>query len=140
MVPIRAIFFVCVFDILLQCIALTGNGLTAFYSITGLTTVGFQVSYAIPVGLMVLVLSLKCLKIYDFQLLFYSAESRVQPDRLSEDSIKSRLTILSPGDNQLLLALRDLSHHVSADGLSSDYRQYELAVCSIFHRIFYRSR
>jgi amino acid transporter len=49
--PIRAIMFVFAFDALLLLLPLNpGVGLTAFYSIVGLCAVGFNISYAIPIG------------------------------------------------------------------------------------------
>lgn len=48
--PIRAIMFVFVIDAILQLLPLNeAAGLSAFYSIVGLCSVGFQVSYAIPI-------------------------------------------------------------------------------------------
>jgi amino acid transporter len=50
--PINAIMFVCIFDFLLLLVPLAGdNGTTAFASITGLTSIGFQISYALPIAL-----------------------------------------------------------------------------------------
>lgn len=50
--PINAIMFVCIFDFFLLLVPLAGdNGTTAFASITGLTSIGFQVSYALPIAL-----------------------------------------------------------------------------------------
>lgn len=52
--PIHSIFLVCLFDFFLLLIPLGGdNGTTAFASITGLTTIGFQISYALPILLKV---------------------------------------------------------------------------------------
>ena len=50
--PLYSILFVCVIDCVLQLLPLIPkNGDTAFESIVGLSTIGFQVSYAIPVFL-----------------------------------------------------------------------------------------
>jgi amino acid transporter len=51
--PINSIMFVFLIDALLMLLPLDttadGGGSTAFYSIVGLTAIGFQVSYAIPI-------------------------------------------------------------------------------------------
>ena len=48
--PIRAIFFVFIFDALLLLLPLNSNsGVTAFESIVGLCTLGFQISYGLPI-------------------------------------------------------------------------------------------
>ena len=52
--PIRAINFVCAFDLVLLCLLFNPNGGTAaFQAIVGLSTVGFQLSYALPILLKV---------------------------------------------------------------------------------------
>ena len=51
--PIAAIMFVALFDCLIQLLPLNAAGLTAFNAIVGISTVGFQVSYAIPILLKV---------------------------------------------------------------------------------------
>ena len=51
--PIAAILFVAVFDSFIQLLPLNAAGLTAFNAIVGISTVGFQVSYAIPIFLKV---------------------------------------------------------------------------------------
>jgi amino acid transporter len=53
--PLHAIMFVALFDFVLLLIPLGGNnGTAAFASITALTTIGFQVSYALPILLKVI--------------------------------------------------------------------------------------
>jgi amino acid transporter len=52
--PIHSIMFVCIIDSFLQLLALNSDGVTAFYSITGLCVIGFQVSYCLPVMLKVI--------------------------------------------------------------------------------------
>ena len=48
--PVNAIMFVCLCDSCLQLIPLdTTNGAVAFNAIIGLTVVGFQLSYALPI-------------------------------------------------------------------------------------------
>lgn len=48
--PVNSIFFVCFFDMLIQLLPLIPNGGdTAFSSIVSLCTIGFQVSYGIPI-------------------------------------------------------------------------------------------
>ena len=48
--PLYSILFVCIIDCVLQLLPLIPkNGDTAFESIVGLSTIGFQVSYAIPI-------------------------------------------------------------------------------------------
>ena len=49
--PINALFFVCFIACLILLLPLDDNGTIAFYSIIGISTVGFQVSYAIPIFL-----------------------------------------------------------------------------------------
>jgi amino acid transporter len=51
--PIAAILFVAVFDSVIQLLPLNAAGLTAFNAIVGISTVGFQISYAIPILLKV---------------------------------------------------------------------------------------
>jgi amino acid transporter len=46
---VRAIIFVYLVDVLILLIPLFGQGESAFYSITGVATIGFQVSYAMPI-------------------------------------------------------------------------------------------
>jgi amino acid transporter len=52
--PMHSIMFVCIIDSLLQLLALNSDGVTAFYSITALCVIGFQVSYCIPIVLKVI--------------------------------------------------------------------------------------
>lgn len=47
--PLMSVLVVAVFDIVLICITLGAT--EAFYAITGLTTIGYQISYAIPITL-----------------------------------------------------------------------------------------
>ncbi len=48
--PVNAIFFVCMFDMLIQLLPLIPNGGdTAFNSIVSLSTISFQVSYGMPI-------------------------------------------------------------------------------------------
>ena len=51
--PIFAMLFVAFFDALIQLLPLNAAGLTAFNAIVGISTIGFQVSYAIPIILKV---------------------------------------------------------------------------------------
>ena len=52
--PMPAILFVAVFDAFIQLLPLNAAGETAFSAIVGISTVGFQVSYAIPIFLKVI--------------------------------------------------------------------------------------
>lgn len=52
--PMHAIMFVFAFDAVLLLLPLDDNGAVAFYSIIGLTVVGFQTSYAIPILLKII--------------------------------------------------------------------------------------
>ena len=47
--PLVSVLIVAIFDIALICITLGAT--QAFYAITGLTTIGYQISYAIPIAL-----------------------------------------------------------------------------------------
>lgn len=48
--PMNAIFFVCVFDCFIQLLPLDSrSGLTAFSAIVALASIGFQISYGIPI-------------------------------------------------------------------------------------------
>jgi amino acid transporter len=52
--PINSLLFVFAFDFLLLLLPLSSNGEVAFYAILGLSVLGFQVSYAIPIALKVI--------------------------------------------------------------------------------------
>jgi hypothetical protein len=147
--PIRAIFFVCFFDILLQLVALNTDGLTAFYSITGLTTVGFQISYAIPIGKFVVLCAfssspqqstaLKVLfKPKDFPKTplslgrFSLPVGVISSTWLCGTSIIMFFPTLWPGMAGLLLSTR--FRFLKSSPIPSDSGKHELALCRRDHR------